>query len=64
MVHVLPTPLSFNPLNLEDDILVDVENLDWPGGIAPEEPSGKFGIITLREREDDEESNGSPKEIN
>ena len=63
-MHVLPSPLSFNPLNLEEDILVDVENLDCPGGTAPEEPSGKFGMITLRERDDDDESNGSPEEMN
>ena len=61
VVQVLPTPLSFKPLNLEDDILVDVENLDWLVGAAPEEASGKVGMITLREREDEEESKGSPK---
>ena len=61
VVQVLPTPLSFKPLNLEDDILVEVENLQWPGGTPPELPSGRFGIITLRDRDEDEESNGSPE---
>ena len=63
VVHVLPIPLSFKPtppLNLDDDILVDVEKRDG-AGIAPED-SGKFGvgIIALRDRDEDDESKGSP----
>ena len=61
VVQVLPKPLSFKPLNLDDDILVDVENLDWPGGNGPEVGSATFGIITLRERDEEEESRGSPE---
>ena len=67
VVQVLPTPLSLKPtppLNLEDDILVDVENLDW-GGTHVEE-SGRFGvgIIALRDREEEDESSGSPEMFN
>ena len=67
VVQVLPTPLSFKPtppLNLEDDILVDVENLDC-GGI-PTADSGRFGvgIIALRDREEEDESSGSPEMFN
>ena len=64
VVQVLPTPLSFKPtppLNLEDDILVDVENLDCGGTLAAD--SGRFGvgIIALRDREEEDESSGSPE---
>ena len=67
VVQVLPTPLSLKPtppLNLEDDILVDVENLDC-GGI-PAADSGRFGvgIIALRDREEEDESSGSPEMFN
>ena len=64
VVHVLPRPLSFNPipppLNLEDDTLVDVEKREGAGK-APAD-IGRFGvgIMALLEREDDDESSGSP----
>ena len=68
VVQVLPTPLSLKPtppLNLEDEILVDVENLDC-GGTDPTEESGRFGvgIIALRDREEEDESSGSPETFN
>ena len=66
-VQVLPTPLSLKPtppLNLEDEILVDVENLDWGGTLT--EDSGRFGvgIMALRDREEEDESSGSPEMFN
>ena len=67
VVQVLPTPLSFKPtppLNLEDEILVDVENLDCGGTLTAD--SGRFGvgIMALRDREEEDESSGSPEMFN
>ena len=64
VVQVLPTPLSLKPtppLNLEEEILVDVENLDCGGTLAAD--SGRFGvgIIALRDRDEEDESSGSPE---
>ena len=65
VVQVLPRPLSFNPtpppLNFEDETLVDVENREGAGK-APTD-IGRFGvgIITLLDRDDDDESSGSPR---
>ena len=67
VVQALPTPLSLKPtppLNLEDEILVDVENLDCGGTFTAD--SGRFGvgIIALRDREEEDESSGSPEMFN
>jgi hypothetical protein len=67
VVQVLPRPLSFNPiplpLNLDDETLVDVEKREGAGK-APTD-IGRFGvgIITLLDRDDDDESSGSPRVI-
>ena len=44
---------------------MDVENLDC-GGTDPTEESGRFGvgIIALRDREEEDESSGSPETFN
>ena len=62
-VHVLPTPLSFKPmppLNLDDESRVDVEKREGAGRAAAESGRLGVGIMTLLDRDEDDESIGSP----
>ena len=63
VVQLLLMPLSFNPAPppaLDDESLVDVEKR--PGGTESGTivPGGLWGVITLRERDEEDESIGSP----